>query len=270
MTASWGGEHPQDLLAAYGDGELGVAERMAVAAHLTGCRACRAEVSDALEIRALVRSLPNVEPPEGFYERVLAAGPAPRGRVHRRARAAAVNLVAAGALWIGVLGVLGVRDGTSITPDLRSLLGQHTTLATVGSAATAPVPVAAPRSLSGDYVLVRAMTVDGWPQYLYEDAEGRTLSVFARPGRLREEALPATKRAVAVNGVSGWAVTIDEQEVVFLQKPGSVVVLVGDDPRDATADAAMEPILERRDDLGIVDQLVGAGRALLETFGLAA
>jgi hypothetical protein len=269
--APWDGEHPQEWLSAYVDGELDPGERQAVAAHLVRCPACRDVVAEEAAVHVLLAGLPPVGPPARFLERVVAVGPAPRGREHRRTRAAAVNLVAAAALWIGALGVFGISSGTSVVPDLRALLGEHTTLAESPAAATTPARlVAAPRSLAGDYVLVRATTEGGWPHYLYADADGRSLSVFVRPGQLDVAALPSPRRSVAVNGVPGWAVTLEGQEVVFLQKPGSVVVLVGDAGERAKADVAEEPALARAEHPGVVDHLVGAGRALLETFGLAA
>ncbi len=270
-TVPWDGEHPEEWLSAFLDGALEPAERQAVAAHLARCAPCRDELDGEALLRDSVRGLPVVEPPAGFFEHVLAVGPAPRLREQRRTRAAAVNLVAIAALWLGVLGVFGISTGDAITPDLRGLLGQHSAMSESGESATGQATaVAAPRSLSGDYVLVRAGAVNGWPQYLYEDGEGRTLSVFVRPGRLDVDALPAQRRPVAVNGVPGWAVTLEGEEVVFLQKTGTVVVIVGEGLDGATADVAMEPSLERSDEPGVVDRMVAAGRGLLETFGLAA
>lgn len=94
-------EHPEELLAAYVDGELDAADRRAVQAHLRSCERCRGEVEMARVARDALTSLPEVPAPEGTAFRVLreARRPPATGRVWRIATAVGV----AASLAAGVL-----------------------------------------------------------------------------------------------------------------------------------------------------------------------
>jgi hypothetical protein len=89
-------EHLGELLSAQLDGELTADEIESVNAHLAECDACRRELEALSEVRATVRAAPAVDPPFGFYERLV---------LRRRPRwIAAASLGAVAAAWIVVLG----------------------------------------------------------------------------------------------------------------------------------------------------------------------
>ena len=65
-------EHPGDLLSALADGAVTPAEGAEIRAHLDGCTPCRVEWTLVIEARTAVRSLGDVEPPDGFIEALIA------------------------------------------------------------------------------------------------------------------------------------------------------------------------------------------------------
>ena len=63
--------HLGDVLSALLDGELDPATAAAAQAHLDDCHTCAAELAAVAGTRSVVRGLPTVDPPFGFYERLL-------------------------------------------------------------------------------------------------------------------------------------------------------------------------------------------------------
>ncbi len=107
---------------------------------------------------------------------------------------------------------------------------------------------------------------NGIPQLIYTDGE-RTLSMFVQPGHLNEDALPADAEQVQVNGAAAWQVPTDQGDVVFLQRPGVVVVIVGPATDQAASDVATSPGPKADQSESVMDHVRGAAEGLLETFG---
>jgi anti-sigma factor RsiW len=271
------GEHLDDILSAYIDGELTAAEHVEVEAHLAACAECRADLEGEAEVRRLVRDLPAVDPPFGFYERILRQGPgagqAPEKK--RRLRFGLANIAVAAAAWLVILGVVNVNSAEgSVEPTAATYLSAHASVApdvqgaeNPEAAAKAQATYDAPGRLAGTYVLVAAVVDnDGTPQLVYTDGR-RTVSMFLRSGRLNEDALPSDAEPVQVNGARAWQVPTAEGAVVFLQRPGVVVILVGADPDRAASDVAESggPRADEHDSM--LDHMTDAGTGLLETFG---
>src|SRR5204862_6291580 len=78
--------HLDDLLSAYLDGEVTDAERTEVEAHLATCSECRSDLDGEADVRRLLRELPAVDPPFGFYERIPRDGPGASARPDRKRR----------------------------------------------------------------------------------------------------------------------------------------------------------------------------------------
>ncbi len=264
-------EHPEELLSAYLDGEVTAAERAYVEEHLTTCARCRAEFDQERDVRAAVRSLPPVDPPFGFFERILRDGPAdPAQPKKRRFKFGMANLVATAAAWILVLGVANLNShGGSVNPSANDYVAAHASvLPGFGTASSGPHDAArydVPDRLAGTYDLVGEVDSRGYPQLIYSDGQ-RTLSVFVRSGRLDQNALPDDAKPVLVNGSKAWSVPSDGTEVIFMQRPGVVVVIVGPGQDAAASDMASTAPRADGDD-SILDHLRGAGEGLLETFG---
>lgn len=266
-----GAEHPTDLLSAYLDGDLTEAERAAVADHLAGCPDCTDELELVGELRDLMRRLPEVEPPVGFFDDVLRIGPGGLATVRRRRLLGLANLLAAGALWLAVLGVVDVHR-VRVVPALGDLAGAHAALVPV-LAAGPPVTLApedaeaydVPERLAGSYRLVGFRAGGEHPQAVYSNGD-RTLSLFLVDGRLDEDRLPEGAERVTVNGRAAWALAAPRgMTAVLVPKGDTTAVLLGDAPA-----AAASAVADGDGGAGpsIGDRVSAAARALLETFGL--
>lgn len=258
-------EHPFELLTAYLDDQATPVERAEVDAHLAGCPTCRHALDAEATVRSLVRTLPAVEPPDDFYARVLARGPQPRHQVHRRTGFAVANVAAAAAVWIGVLGVARITRAPAARPAIGALTSAHASVLGTGtSARTLKADSSAPRSIAR-YEYVGTLTIDGREQMLYSDGT-RTLSMFVEAGELDESVLPADARQIVVAGLPAWLVVTESAEVVLVQRPGVVVVLVG--PLQSEEEALVRDADADAPDPSLGERIDAAARGLLDTFGL--
>ena len=104
-------QHLGELLSAHLDGELSADEAATVDAHLAECDACRAELDATRAVRATVRAAPAVDPPFGFYERLVRTRRWPRSQ-------AALSVVAIAAAWIVVLGFVVDPGRPTVKPPV--------------------------------------------------------------------------------------------------------------------------------------------------------
>jgi hypothetical protein len=106
-------EHPEELLAAYVDGDLAEEERAEVTAHLSTCATCREEAALAEGARAALASLEEVPAPAGLGTPAIQ-----RARPERRwmGRLGWVAAGAAAAALVGVFAWTGLKDD-AITTD---------------------------------------------------------------------------------------------------------------------------------------------------------
>jgi anti-sigma factor RsiW len=264
-------DHPEELLSAYLDDELTPAERAYVDDHLATCARCRADLAEEREVRSAVRDLPAVEPPYGFYDRILRDGPADAEPKKRRFTFGVANLVATAAAWVLVLGVANLNSGGgSVSPSANDYVAAHASVLPGFGGGSGSKQQAqrydVPDRLAGTYELVGEVDTRGYPQLVYSDG-AKTLSVFVRPGHLDESALPTDATPVQVNGAMAWSVPSDGSEAIFLQRPGVVVVIVGPALDEAASEMASTGPKADGDE-SLLDHLTGAGEGLLETFGL--
>ena len=130
--------HPGDLLSALLDGELTPGEEEDVRAHVRACDRCRRELRLVGEARTVVRGLPPVDPPFGFYERIV--------RPRHRARAGVAALVAGAAASVAIMALATPREAP-ISPHVAQLVDTHTASAsTSGDPISEITPAAAPVS----------------------------------------------------------------------------------------------------------------------------
>jgi anti-sigma factor RsiW len=133
MTPS---SHVDDALSALLDGELSAEEADRVRGHLSDCAECVSELEHVQTARAWLRELPMVDPPFGFYERLLGT--------RRRRRWAAASVVAAAAASVAFVGSLPARE-EPVDPAVATLVRTHAITASVdgdplSQLATAGVP----------------------------------------------------------------------------------------------------------------------------------
>jgi hypothetical protein len=196
--------HPHDLLAEYVDGALADRERADVEAHLTGCDRCREEISLARASRTRLRSLPELEAPEGSASRALreAGVPGPEGQRARSSRtgvAAAARPprwarwipAAAAAALIGLLALTVPRIGDHAVPATS----QANPFAGGERAATAPSAAApsADAQKALDRLLVAGVPLEHRSQS-YTAADIRQLT-DATAARYAGAAVPKTHKA---------------------------------------------------------------------------
>jgi hypothetical protein len=268
------GDHLDDAISALLDGELTADEAAAAAAHLEACGPCRADLEAEREVRDAIRALAPVDAPFGFYERVLRNGPGGEAQPKRRFRFGMANLVATAAAWVLILGVGSLRStgGGSVNPSVGDFVSAHASVVP-GLGGGGGVKQGdesrtynVPDQLAGRYHFVGVREDSGSPQLVYTDGT-RTLSMFLRPGHLNVDALPDNTKSVLVNGSPAWDVPTPEGDVVFVQRPGVVVVLVGPAPDEVASDVASGPSPNAEGPESVLDHVEAAGRGLLEGFG---
>ena len=137
-----GERHLGDALSALLDGELTGRAADGARAHLAACRACSDELAGVGEARSWVRSLPPVEPPADFYER-LAAGPAAAVRPLRPRRVGVAVLVASAAASLALLGLASPQEPATAPPVDRLVEAHATAVGTdpLSQLVSAGVPV---------------------------------------------------------------------------------------------------------------------------------
>lgn len=129
--------HLGDALSGLLDGELDLHQERAALTHLGTCIECATELVAVRQARSWVRTLPPVEPPFGFLERLVGAPsgarPGPpvvsRSALRRRAGLAAVGAAAAAATVLGV----GAPRQQPVLPAVPRLVEAHATSASVGA-----------------------------------------------------------------------------------------------------------------------------------------
>ena len=128
--------HLGDALSAMLDGELPWPEEQVARAHLAVCPDCAEELAGVRQARTWVRGLPPVDPPFGFYERMLRGAPssvprfaAPPSTLRRRAGAAAFGAAAAAVTVLGI----GSPSPRPVSPAVPRLIEAHATSASVGA-----------------------------------------------------------------------------------------------------------------------------------------
>ena len=100
-------------LSAYHDGEVTMAERDAIQAHLRTCQACRQKHAALLMTYRMLRSLPEIEPAPELSRRIVNSATRSREPFWVRAPGAAFRLLPAPAA-MGALAAAGLLVGTML------------------------------------------------------------------------------------------------------------------------------------------------------------
>ena len=184
-------------------------------------------------VRRLLRGLPEVTPPEGFFDDLIR-------RRRRRARAVAVGGLAAA----GVVGAIVVAQATGISghvdPAMGDLAERHAQVMAVETASIrgampsdeVPAPYQAPEHVGE---LQRGIVVrhpDDVVQVVYA-ADGHYVSIFEQPGDMDDNAMADELTPADVAGVDAWWT---EDGALVVRRRDVVYVIVGDlDPDEARA-----------------------------------
>jgi anti-sigma factor RsiW len=116
--------HEDERLSAFLDDELPEADALEVTRHLASCERCVAELEDLRSARALVRGLPNLDPPAIIFSDAVAAASLERVRWSRTIRTATVALAATVAAAATVFAA-GGEDGGTVVPPVELFVVDH-------------------------------------------------------------------------------------------------------------------------------------------------
>ncbi|HVM54953.1 MAG TPA: zf-HC2 domain-containing protein [Acidimicrobiales bacterium] len=258
--------HPGDLLSALVDGELDVRDAEAVRVHVAGCAACRLELEEVRAARRAVRLLPAVEPPPAFLAELVAAPDVVALAPRRRRAAVLVNAAGSVAAGLAILALSAADVGPPpVDPEVPMAVARHASTVSALEAggviapaaerfapeALAPpttaerhaledlrAPYAAPPMIAG-YRLVEAYRSGAGVHLLYRrGAYG--LSIFELEGSIDWTALPADGSEIEIGRQRAWRWDDPRAggRLVVVERPGMVVLLVGDEPGDAVLEVA--------------------------------
>lgn len=133
-------DHLGDGISALLDGELAGPEVETARRHLAACPACSDELAAVGQARTWIRSLPPVEPPAGFLDRMLADLDVVS---LRRRRAALATVAACAAAAAALLGLLPPPEPPA-EPRVGQLVEAHATAGVGGEPLSQLVPVGVP------------------------------------------------------------------------------------------------------------------------------
>jgi len=262
-----GNGHLGDRASGHLDGQLEDHEHIEAEEHLAHCATCSAMRQRVAEVRQALRSLPPVEPPAGFYERLL-AGTFPSVRVRRGLRLGVLNAVAAAAIWVLVLGVGNFTAARRVAPSVGTSVSFHQAAMT-----TAPTPQPDSVALSSRWQLpaeasqFRLASVMVEPRGVRaEYTNGASLvTVMRQRGRLDWSHLPSD---VSKSRVDGQRVVVagDQQwSVLFVERAPYVYTVVA--PVGSGVVEQIAAALPGSKSRSLSDRLEGAANGLVDCFG---
>ncbi|MBV9284175.1 MAG: zf-HC2 domain-containing protein [Acidimicrobiia bacterium] len=247
--------HLGDLLSAYLDGELTPGEEEGVRAHLDTCPECRRELQLIGEGRSLLRELPAVDPPFGFYERML------RSR-HRLARTAVAALTGAAAVFVAMMAFAAPRE-SPVSPQVAQLVAARTASPLPSQLSAGSRAGAGPSQLAAGYRRLGAYRQGDVVQLVYSDGLA-DLSLFQQDGGLDPGDLPAQHRSVTMAGHRAWAFSWPGGEALVWTAGHTVYTLMGNVQPDELRRVAASVPVHRSTSVG--HHLRQACRVLVESF----
>lgn len=266
----WDGDHPDELLSAYVDGELDWGDEPAVSSHLESCAGCRDAVDAVIAARDALGSLPPADGSvavDSFLRR------------HRRGITTGAAFVSLAAAVLAVLALTASVVQPTIVPELDQMAAAHEAgLDAMGTASTSSRlrdlvsadlegrAHAVPAGLIGSGVkLSRESVYDGSDLMAAAyQSDGVRVSVFQQPGRLDWGTLPDGE-IQDLGGRTVWFRT-GAGPVVAVAEVGDLVVTVvsDDEPAAVTAVSGM-PERHRR---SVFDRVHSACQRFTRAFAL--
>lgn len=259
-----------ELLDAYLDDELDAVDRTRVDTALAASSALRSELEQQRIVRDQIRSLPPVDPPFGFYERMLSDAK----RRRRTLPGVAASVASVAAAWFLVLGLgsgLGVLD---TVPSVGDFADRHAEAveampASAVSSGFESMPMddaddLGPAMVDQSMTMMAAYENDGVVHLLYSDGPS-TVSVFREDAGADLDVLGAGER-VEMAGGPVWHGTVDEMDVFVAVRGASTFTVVGDPSAMPTMTDIVDHLPDS--DRSFLDRARGAARELVETFGL--
>lgn len=190
------------------------------------------------DIGAMLRGLPQVEPPDGFIDQALDHRPLWAGRTTGALALASVVAVVA-------IVVSGADARTTVSPQIDELAQRHTTVqAGVLGPATDELDfrIDSPVALPEGFERTLNLAAEDLQQAVYNRDDDTSVSVFVQDGSVQWESLDQDGLA-SIDGQQAWI--DEEQEVVVVEAAGSTVVIVGLSPDEVGEVLATVPPADR-------------------------
>lgn len=279
------GEDWRDLLSALLDGELAPDEEARVRDLVADSPEAQEELAALAQVRTLVRDLPAVDPPFGFYERMLRPARRPR---HVGAKVGGA-LAAAAAAVVLIVGVTPATD--AVVPPVAAYAARHeqmdpgeapppgpttTTTTTAADTSFTPVPDAeldamgTPAQLSDDFRRMSGYQSPVGAMHLVYSDGTLMVSVYEQPGTVAWDQLPSGTM-VQVDGLKAWTAATPAEEVMVFERGPVVYTVVAKATAD-THDEMMEVAVELPEgsDPSMLDRLRTSCRSVTARFSMGA
>lgn len=273
-----------ELMCALLDGELAPDEQERVERFVAGSPAAQTELAALSAVRSLVRDLPAVDPPFGFYERLLRPDRSTRHQRHTGARVGAALAVAAAAVVL-IIGVTPAAD--SVVPPVEAFAQRHVQMdpATAGSG-TEPSPdqgptdftpmaadqldeMGAPAELAGQFRRVSGYRSGGTRTLHLMYTDGTVMvSVYEQTGLVSWESLPGGTM-VQVDGAPAWTSERDREAVMVVERGPIVYTVIAQMSPDSHDEmVALADGLPAAADPSLVDRAANGCRSVAAQFSL--
>jgi negative regulator of sigma E activity len=293
-------------LSAYLDGELDAAERADVESLLGRSPRAREELTELAAVRSTLRGLPAVEPPFGFYERMLLDGTPAGGRDRAPAAASSTpgatpssrrrprpyaawagGAAAAAAVTVVLLGAVSepVQPAAAdpVAPPVERYLARHDEVSTTASPdaaegdgfesfadaelAAMPDPYEAPEALGDGFRRTAAYHSDGRIMHFVYQQGDDAVSVYAQVGTPDWDAMPEQGSAVQLGDEDAWKMITGQDEVMVMRRGIVVYTVVGSVPEPEMVEV-MQDLPDAEGDQSLPDRAQATAREVVVRFGL--
>ena len=184
------------------------------------------------EIGAMLRGLPDVEPPSGFFDAALDHRPLYGGRLM-----AGLFVLSAVAVVLAV--ATGAAGRSRISPEIDELASRHTVAVEAGifglGDSELDYRITTPVDMPADFERSRNIAAEDLRQAVYSRGD-ESVSVFVQPGQVNWEALSPDGQT-QIDGLQAW---VDRNRAItVVEIADDVVTIVGlpvDDVDDVLAE----------------------------------
>jgi len=272
----------RDRLSALLDGELEPDEEARVRDLVAGSPEAQEELAALAQVRTWVRDLPAVDPPFGFYERLLRPVPAARHPRYIGAKVASAVAVAAAAIVL-IVGITPAAD--SVVPPVVAYASRHLEMDPTAEPSSFtepatepmdfdPVPddtldaMGAPVVLTGEFHRMSGYKSDDGAMHLVYSDGNLMVSVYEQVGVVAWDRLPDGDMT-EVGGSPAWMMAGDAEEVMVLERGTMVYTVVAQrvgGAHDEMVEMAVE--LPAAADPSMVDRFAGTCRSVAARFSM--
>jgi hypothetical protein len=251
-------EHLGELLSAQLDGELTAEESAHVDSHLASCADCRAELEATSAVRTALRGAPAIDPPFGFYERMVRKKASPA-----RAWRAGVAVLGIAAAWVVVIGLVADPRAAREAPPVEAV---RATLSSPAQQRTTDDggQIALPAQINGLKRGPAFKTKGGGTLVVFGDSPRSWIGVQTSPHKVDWSKLTGGLRG-HVDGLPGdpWrSIDAGAMPAIVYESNGVEVMVAG--PVDVTELEAIARQLPAPADPSLTDRLAEGLRTLLD------